>query len=215
VTNETNDRKNKRATSKSNGEEKNPMAKEVNDVRTRQDERRYYNPVQKDAATFLKTSEETEGEYTLMEIEVAPGGGTKPHYHKTYTESFEVIEGSLEVLVGDQTCFLRAGEKAVVPRNTLHRFHNAMDETVTFLCEMRPGQPGFENTLKVGYGLASDGLTRSDGTPKNLYHMALLLEWSEIRVPGIFTLIEPIMRFLAKRARRKGIDKELEERYCR
>jgi len=70
------------------------MAKEVNDVRTRQDERRYYNPVQKDAATFLKTSEETEGEYTLMEIEIAPGG-TKPHYHKTYTESFEVIEGSL------------------------------------------------------------------------------------------------------------------------
>jgi len=190
------------------------MAKAVNDTETQQHKRRYYNPVQKDATTFLKTSEETGGEYTLMEIDVAPGGGTRPHYHKTYTESFEVIEGSLEVLVGDQKHFLRAGEKAVVPRNTLHRFHNATDETVRFLCEMRPGQPGFEKTLKVGYGLASDGLTRSHGTPKNFYHMALLLEWSEIRVPGIFTLIEPIMRFLAKRARRKGIDKELEERYC-
>ena len=41
--------------------------------------------------------------------------------------------------------------------------------------------------------------------------MALLLEWSEVRVPGLFTVIEPLMRLLA---RRKGIDGELEARYC-
>jgi mannose-6-phosphate isomerase-like protein (cupin superfamily) len=177
--------------------------------------RRIYNPVQKDAATFLQTSEETGGERTLAEVEVAPGGGTRPHYHKTYAEHFEVLEGTLEVLVGEETRVLRAGEKVVVPKKTLHNFHNATSETVTFLCEMRPGQPGFEKTLEVGYGLARDGLTHSDGTPKNLYHMALLLEWSEIRVPGFFTVIEPLMRLLAKRARRKGIDRELEARYCR
>jgi mannose-6-phosphate isomerase-like protein (cupin superfamily) len=177
--------------------------------------RRHYNPVQKDAATFLETSEETNGERTLAEVEVAPGGGTTPHYHKTYTEGFEVIEGELEVLVGEKTLVLRAGEKAVVPKNTLHRFHNATDETTTFLCEMRPGQPGFEKTIMVGYGLARDGLTNSKGIPKSLYHMALLLEWAEIRVPGVFTLIEPVMRLLAKRAKRKGIARELEARYCR
>ena len=177
--------------------------------------RRIYNPVQRDAATFLKTSEETGGERTLAEVEVAPGGGTRPHYHKTYAESFEVIEGELEVLLGRESRVLRAGQSIVVPRNTLHRFRNATGETVTFLCEFRPGQPGMEKTLRVGYGLAADSLTRSDGTPKNLYHMALLLEWSEIRVPGFFTVIEPLMRLLAKRARRKGIDKELEARYRR
>lgn len=189
------------------------MAKEVNDVEIQQDSRRHYNPVQRDAATFLETSEETGGECTLAEVEVAPGGGPIAHYHKTYTESFEVLEGELEVLVGDETRVLRAGRKATVPRNTLHRFHNATDQTTRFLCEMRPGQPGFEKTIMVGYGLARDGLTRPDGTPKSLYHMALLLEWSEIRVPGFFTVIEPLMRLLAKRARRKGIDRELEARY--
>lgn len=142
------------------------MGRELRDARTQQDARRIYNPVQKDAATFLETSEETGGERTLAEVKVAPGGGTRPHYHKTYAEHFEVIEGILEVLVGEETRDLRAGQKAVVPKNTLHRFHNGTDETVTFLCEMRPGQPGFEKTLKVGYGLARDGLTRSDGTPK-------------------------------------------------
>jgi hypothetical protein len=53
-----------------------------------------------------------------------------------------------------------------------------------------------------------------DGSPRNPYHMALTLEWANTRLPGIFRLVEPLLRFLAKRARRKGI-KELEARYCR
>lgn len=191
------------------------MARQSNDAETKQNGRRYYSPVQKDAATFLETSEETGGERTLIEIEVAPGGGPTPHYHKTYTEGFEVLEGTLQVLVGKETHLLRAGQKVVVPENTLHRFHNATGETVRFLTEMRPGQPGFEKTLKVGYGLAADGLTLSDGTPKNPYHMALLLDWAGLRVPGVFTVVEPLMRLLARRARRKRIDRELEARYVR
>ena len=47
----------------------------MNDTATQQDKRRIYNPIQKDYATFLKTSEETGGERTVIEIEVAPGGG--------------------------------------------------------------------------------------------------------------------------------------------
>ena len=44
--------------------------------------RRIYNPVQKDYATFLETSAETNGLRTLIEIELAPGGGNLVHYHK-------------------------------------------------------------------------------------------------------------------------------------
>jgi hypothetical protein len=47
------------------------------------------------------------------------------------------------------------------------------------------------------------------------YYLAVLLDWSDMRLPGIFTILEPLLRLLAKRARRKGIDRELEERYCR
>ena len=43
-----------------------------------EERRRYYHPIEKDYATFLKTSEETGGEYTLIVVEVAPGGGTEP-----------------------------------------------------------------------------------------------------------------------------------------
>ena len=179
------------------------------------EDQRYYHPLQKDYTTFLETSEETGGDHTLLEIELAPGGGNTPHYHKTYDEHFEVVEGTLEVLVGKETSVLRPGQKAVAPRNTLHKFRNPGEERARFLVELRPGSAGFEKAIKAGYGLARDGRVRADGTPKDLYHLAVLLEWSEIRLPGVFTIAEPLLRFLAKRARRKGIDRELEARYCR
>jgi mannose-6-phosphate isomerase-like protein (cupin superfamily) len=191
------------------------MATEEKDIGTRQHGRRYYHTGQKDYATFLETSEETGGERTLIEIEVAPGGGTTPHYHLTYAEHFEVISGALEVIVGGETRTLTAGEKAVAPKNTLHNFHNATDEPTTFLVELRPGSSGFEKALRVAYGLASDGLSNSKGLPKNLYHTALLFEWGEGRLRGIFALLEPLFGLLVRQARRKGIDRELEARYCR
>ena len=45
--------------------------------------RRIYNPIQKDYVTFLKTASETNGEYTLVEVELSSKGGvactiTKP-----------------------------------------------------------------------------------------------------------------------------------------
>jgi quercetin dioxygenase-like cupin family protein len=158
------------------------MVKAMNNVKTHDDKRRIYNPVQKDAATFLETSEETGGERTLIEIEAAPGGGTAPHYHKTYAEHFEVLRGVLEVRVGDDTHTLMPGHKAVAPINTLHRWHNATEEPVVFLVELRPGHSGFEKALTVAYGLAGDGLASANGLPKNPYHMTLLFEWGEGRL---------------------------------
>jgi quercetin dioxygenase-like cupin family protein len=201
--------------SNANGGTRHADLRETYPTVTDRAERRYYHPLQKDYATFLKTSEETGDEYTLIEVEVAPGGGNAPHYHKTYAEHFEVLEGVLEVTVDGETLALRRGEKAVAPKNILHNFRNPSGEPTTFLVELRPGSSGFEKAVKAGYGLAADGLTRADGTPKNLYYLAVLLEWSDIRLPGIFTVAEPLFRSLAKRARRKGIDRKLEATYVR
>ena len=175
---------------------------------------RYYHPLQKDYATFLLSSEETGGEYTLVEIEVAPGGGNAPHYHNTYDEHFEVVEGTLEVMVNGTTYTLRPGEKATAPMNALHCFRNPTGETTRFRVTIDPGSPGFEKAIKVAYGLATDGLTFRDGTPRNPYHLALLIDWSESRIRGFLGTLGPIFRVLAKRAKRKGIDRELEQRYC-
>jgi mannose-6-phosphate isomerase-like protein (cupin superfamily) len=162
---------------------------------------------------FLETSEESGGARTLIEIELAPDGGNTPHYHLNYDEHFEVLEGALEVQLDEYSRILRPGERAVAYRTVLHRFRNPTNEPTKFLVELRPGHEGFEKAIRVAYGLAGDGMATANGAPKNPYHLALVFEWGEGRLPGIFTLAKPVFDLLAKRARRKGIDRELEDRY--
>lgn len=177
-------------------------------------DRQIHNPVQRDSAVFIQTSAESGGERTLIEIEVAPGGGTTPHYHLTYDEHFEVTQGALDVTTGGTRRTLGPGDKAVARRNTLHNFHNSTDRPTTFLIELRPGSEGFEKALTVAYGLARDDQVRGNGLPRNPLHLALLLEWGEGRVPGIAALLTPVFRLLANEARRRGIDRQLEARYA-
>jgi hypothetical protein len=81
--------------------------------------------------------------------------------------------------------------------------------------ELRPGSLGFERTLQITYGLAQDGLVNKQGLPKNILQLSILIEMSDTIVPGFFARILPLMRIIAKYARRKGIERDLIERYCR
>lgn len=176
--------------------------------------RRIYNPVQKDYATFLASSAETNGAYSLAEVELAPGGGNHPHYHTAFTERFEVLEGGLQVLLGKERRMLKPGETATVQPNTLHCFANPTAQPSRFLVELRPGHTGFEQAIQIAYGLATDGKTNKDGLPTNLYHLALLLTLGESKLPGLFGLLLPLFNYLAARARKLGIEQELIEKYC-
>lgn len=174
---------------------------------------RIENPAQDDIVVFLETSEESGGERTLLEMDVAPGGKVLPHRHHGYAESFRVLDGRLGVRVGDADLTLDVGDAATVPPGTLHAWRNDGPERTVALVEMRPGQPGFEKTLRVAYGLAADGRTDRQGRPRNPLHLALLLEWGDMSLPGAFALVAPVLRALAAVARRVGVAAELERRY--
>lgn len=174
------------------------------------------NPMIKDKVTFLETAAETGGKFTLIQIELEPKGGNDLHYHKTFDETFIVQEGVLGVEVDNQILQLKEGESATVQMGQLHRFFNpSATEKVVFNVLIEPGSSGFEKVVQIVYGLAADGRTSSDSTPKNMYHMALIVEWSDTNAPGFFTLIAPILKWLAKRAIRKGIDRELTDKYVK
>ncbi len=68
-----------------------------------------YNPIQKDQVTFIKTHADTNGECTLVEVELADGGGVGLHYHKTYTEKFDCLEGEVEIRLGKSIHRLQPG----------------------------------------------------------------------------------------------------------
>ena len=175
--------------------------------------RRFYNPVQKDAAIFLETAEETNGTRTLLQVELAPGGGNGVHKHLDFAEHFEVLEGALTVHLDGIDHLLGPGDTAVAAAGRLHCFKNAADTTTVFRVELRPGHRGFERALQIAYGLAEDGRVRRDGTPKNLLHLAILVTESGSRITGPMRVLEPVFGLLARVARRRGIDRELARAY--
>ena len=178
-------------------------------------QRRIYSPVQRDAAIFLETVEESGGRRTLLEIELAPGGGNEPHSHLTFSEHFACVEGELTVRADGLLHVLQPGDEAIAEPGVLHCFANETDEPVRFQVELAPGHRGFEQALQIGYGLAEDGLTNDLGIPKNLVHAAVLMDMSETRVRGAWQLLVPLLKILARWGRRRGADAALVERYVR
>jgi len=178
-------------------------------------ERKIYNPIQKDTVTFLKTSADSNGECTLVEVELADGGGVGLHYHKTYSESFTCLEGEVQVQLRKTIHKLQAGQSATAKPNVNHLFRNRSGSPCKFRVELKPASRGFEQSLQIGYGLASDGLCKPNGFPKDKLALAWLFDISESNLPGWMSLFEFILRRQAKAARRKGIDKQLIEKYVR
>ena len=178
-------------------------------------ERKIYNPIQKDQVIFLKTHADTNGEYTLVEVELADGGSVGLHYHKTYSEKFDCLDGEVQVQLGKTIHTLKQGQSATAEPNINHLFRNRSGNPCKFLVELRPASRGFEQSLQIGYGLASDGLCKSNGFPKDNLALAWLFDISESNLPGWMSVFEFILRKQAKKAREKGVDKKLIEKYVR
>jgi quercetin dioxygenase-like cupin family protein len=177
--------------------------------------RAIYNPVQKDTAIFLETLQESNGRHTLIEVEVAPHGGVGVHYHKTYAETFECLEGELKIQLGKKIFTLRPGDgQATALPNTLHRWFNTSGKKCRFRVTVTPGCRGFEESLQIAYGLARDGKVNKSGMPK-LSHLGILLLLSESKLPGWQGLLEKGLLWVGKRAGKKGITDDLRERYVK
>ena len=183
------------------------------DLATWSRQRRIYHPIQRDAATFLETAEESGGARTLLEIELAAGGRNEAHRHLTYAERFQSVEGDLTVRLGRSSSTLAPGDQVVAPPGSAHCFANDTERAVRFLVELTPGHRGFEQALQIGYGLARDGRCDARGLPRDIRHLAVLAEMSEMRLCGALRAIEPVLHTVATRARARGVDAELVERY--
>src|SRR5689334_12658891 len=115
------------------------------------------NPVLKDKITLLETGAETGGAYTLLRVELAPGGGVLSHYHDTFTETFEAVEGRLYLDLNGKTTILEPGQRVIVPLYAVHRFYNPTEQgqRISFTTRVEPARQ-FEKNLMISYGLARE-----------------------------------------------------------
>jgi quercetin dioxygenase-like cupin family protein len=126
------------------------------------------NPVTGERITFLATSKDTDGEAVVIETVVQPDGFVAAaHVHPSQTERFAVAEGTLGLKVEGKEMTLEAGDVAIVEQGQAHKFWNAGDEPVKFVCEVRPALQ-FESLLETMFSLAADGKTNKKGMPNPL-----------------------------------------------
>lgn len=71
--------------------------------------------------------------FSMRQFEVAPGGHTPKHTHGYEHEVF-VLEGTGQVLLGEQEYELRPGMVVLVPPGRLHQFRNTGSVPLAFLC---------------------------------------------------------------------------------
>lgn len=175
------------------------------------------NPIIKDTVTFLQTAEESGGKISEADITLMPGGQNPLHYHKSYAETFTAIDGELGIKLGRKAKdikILKPGELCTVEAMSLHSFFNPAAKEIRFNVKLRPGHTGFENALRILYGLAADGLTNNKSIPKSLRHTAIIVCMSDMNVPGLFTWLYPLFKRIANKAKASGEEQRLIEKYC-
>jgi mannose-6-phosphate isomerase-like protein (cupin superfamily) len=92
------------------------------------------------------TAQQTGGAYVAANTVAPPEGGPPPHIHEREDETFFVLEGTFDVLCGDQTIRLSRGEYAFGPRGVPHTFRNVGTQAGRILIIINPA--GFERCLE-------------------------------------------------------------------
>lgn len=96
-------------------------------------------------------SSPTDDEFGILEIGVAVGAtAVTSRHHSGFIESFYVLEGVVKLRLGDEKVVAGPGDFAFVPRNGLHRFQYAGNETARMLIIFTPGIPREEYFRELG-----------------------------------------------------------------
>jgi quercetin dioxygenase-like cupin family protein len=109
------------------------------------------------AVRYLATGESTNGQFGLYRWEMAAGqSGPDAHFHRTISESFYVLDGTIRLFDGRDWIDGRAGDFLFVPEGGLHGFKNESGQPASMLILFAPGAPRedyFETLARVGEGM--------------------------------------------------------------
>ena len=114
-------------------------------VRHRPASKRYYLDV--GIGSVCLSGADTGDAYCLLEISLAPGTSVPRHTHTREDESYFVLAGELEVIVGDDVFVLKSGDTLIAPRDVPHELRNCGDVENRYLLMFSPA--GFEEFLEI------------------------------------------------------------------
>ena len=91
---------------------------------------------------FVALGSMTSGRFGLFRWEMpARSGGAGPHYHRTFSESFYVLSGSVQLFDGRAWSTGGAGDYLYIPEGGVHGFRNESGAAASMLILFAPGAP--------------------------------------------------------------------------
>jgi len=107
---------------------------------------------------YLATGASTAGKFGLYRWEMGPKpGGAEPHFHKTISESFFLLSGTVRLFNGQKWIDGTAGNFLFVPEGGIHAFRNESSLPASMLILFAPGAPRedyFEGLVDIAQGKA-------------------------------------------------------------
>jgi mannose-6-phosphate isomerase-like protein (cupin superfamily) len=100
--------------------------------------------------SYLATGATTQGQFGLYRWDFkGPRSGPDPHFHRTISESFFVLTGTVRLYDGTRWVDGTAGDFLYVPEGGVHGFRNESGEPASMLILFAPGAPREEYFERV------------------------------------------------------------------
>jgi mannose-6-phosphate isomerase-like protein (cupin superfamily) len=132
--------------------------------------------------------------------------GPPPHIHPTSEESFEVLEGSLDVFKEGAWATLRPGEAATVHSGAPHTLRNDSDEPAKIVTRIRPAGKS-EDFFRHMHALIREGKLKRlpPNEPRSAIYAAMLFDRysDEIRATGALSSVFKALALIGKGLRFK------------
>jgi mannose-6-phosphate isomerase-like protein (cupin superfamily) len=105
---------------------------------------------------YLATGASTNGDFGLYRWEMGvQQSGAGAHFHRTISESFFILSGTVRVFNGERWIDATPGDFVHVPPGGIHGFRNESGEPASFLLLFTPGAPReayFETLAEIAAG---------------------------------------------------------------
>jgi mannose-6-phosphate isomerase-like protein (cupin superfamily) len=103
------------------------------------------------ATHYLATGASTGGQFGLYRWEMGPTpAGPDPHFHRSISESFFVLAGTIRLYDGERWIDAVPGDFLFVPEGGIHAFRNESGEPASMLILFAPGAPREDYFERVG-----------------------------------------------------------------
>jgi len=96
-------------------------------------------PAEPGVGAIVVTGSVTQGEFGMFRGFMRPGTEVGGHFHRTFSESFYVLQGELQFFDGDRLDDVNTGDLVYVPRGGIHGLKVEGDTPAEVLTIFSPG----------------------------------------------------------------------------